>query len=72
MNQILYLVDLIVINMLNLLPHVDEFIIIGLGYLIIGSIGILILLTVVRLYYEIRYGEGLEKRLKMEREKIKE
>jgi hypothetical protein len=59
LSLILFMVYLVVINLLNLISYVDEFIIIGLGYLILGSVGILIVLTGVRLYYEIRYGEAL-------------
>lgn len=56
MNQILYGVFLIVINLINLVDHLDEVMILYIGYGLTGWIAILILLTFIRLYYEIRYG----------------
>lgn len=37
-----------------------------------GIVWFLIILTVFRLYFEIRYGEALEKKIQKERKKVKE
>ncbi len=58
-NQLLYFCFLVVINLINFLDTLEEFILLCLGYGITGWVGILIILTFVRLYYEIRYGEAL-------------
>ena len=59
MNQVLYGVFLIVINFINLLSQLNELIILYIGYAITVWVAFLILMTFVRLYYEIRYGEAL-------------
>lgn len=63
MNQALYGAFLIVINLINFLSPVNELLILYIGYAITGWVSILIVLTFVRLYYEIRYGEALEKQI---------
>ena len=59
MNQVLYGIFLIVINLINMVNFVNEAMILYIGYGITGWVGVLILMTFVRLYYEIRYGEAL-------------
>lgn len=68
-NQFLYCVFLIVINLINLIDIIDDFLVLCLGYFVVGCIYLLILLTVVRLYYEIRYGAALENKIQAEKEK---
>jgi hypothetical protein len=51
LSLILYLVFLSVICLINMTDSIPDIIIIGLGYLILGSIGFLLILTVIRLYY---------------------
>lgn len=63
MNQTLYGVFLIVINLINLVGHLDEAMILYIGYAITGWVAFLIFMTFIRLYYEIRYGEALEKKI---------
>ncbi len=41
--------------------RIDEIIILILGFFITGCCGLLIILTGFRLYYELRYGEDLER-----------
>ena len=67
-NQFLYFVFLVVINLINLIDVIDDFLVLCFGYFVIGCVYLLILLTVIRLYYEIRYGEGLEKTIQAEKQ----
>jgi hypothetical protein len=71
-NQCVYLVFLIFINLINFVKDIDEILVLMMGYFITGCCGVLVLLTAVRLYYELRYGEALEKQIQMEREKEEE
>ena len=71
-NQCVFIVFLIFINLINLLKDMDELLIIILGYFITGCCGLLMILTGVRLYYELRYGEALEKKIQKQREKEEE
>ncbi len=71
-NQCVYLVFLIFINLINFVKDIDEILVSMMGYFITGCCGVLVLLTAVRLYYELRYGEALEKKIQMEREKEEE
>jgi amino acid transporter len=71
-NQCVYLVFLIFINLINFVKGIDEILVLMMGYFITGCCGVLVLLTAVRLYYELRYGEALEKQIQMEREKEEE
>lgn len=66
-NQFLYFVFLVVINLINLVDFIDDFIVLCFGYFVVGCVYFMILLTIVRLYYEIRYGETLEKKIHAER-----
>ncbi len=67
-NQAVYIIFLAFINLINLVDNIDEFLVIMMGYFITGCCGFLMLLTGVRLYYELRYGETLEKQIQKERE----
>jgi hypothetical protein len=67
-NQVVYTVFLAFINLINMVDEIDEILVIMLGYFITGCCGFLMLLTGVRLYYELRYGEALEKKIQKERE----
>lgn len=64
-NQFLYLMFLVVINLINLIDVIDDFLVLCLGYFVIGCVYLLILLSVVRIYYEIRYGETLENQINL-------
>lgn len=59
LNQILYTIFLVFINLINFIGSISDFIILCAGYFVVGGSYLLILLTFVRLYYEIRYGEAL-------------
>lgn len=71
-NQALLIAFLVVINFINLFPDMDEMLIIMMGYFLTGCCGLLILLTVIRLYFELRYGEELDKKIQKEREQEEE
>jgi hypothetical protein len=51
MNQVLYGVFLIVINLINLVSYLNEAMILYIGYAITGWVVFLIILTFVRLFY---------------------
>ena len=53
-NQVVYLVFIIVINLINLVEDLNSLIILILAYFITFCCGVIMLLTIVRLYYEIR------------------
>lgn len=71
-NQCFLIVFLVFINLINLNKDMDELLIIILGYFMTGLCGLLMILTAVRLYYELRFGEALEKKIQKQREKEKE
>ncbi len=71
-NQVVYAVFLAFINLINMVDEIDEILVIMLGYFIKGCCGFLMILTGVRLYYELRYGEALEKKIQKEREQEEE
>ena len=71
-NQIVYLIFLFFINLINFIKEMDELLIMMLGYFITGCCGVLMILTAVRLYYELKYGEALEKEIQKEREREEE
>ena len=56
-NQFVYLVFLIYLNLLNYYEKLDETIDILLGYFMLVCCVGLIILAFVRLYYEFKYGE---------------
>jgi hypothetical protein len=71
-NQMVFIVFLVFINLINLIKDMNELLIIILGYFITGCCGFLMILTGVRLYYELRFGEAMEKKIQKEREKEEE
>lgn len=71
-NNGVVLVFLIVINLLNYLEDLDEIFILGMGFLLTGVSGVVVFLTFVRFYYDLRYGKGLEDKILEEREKEKQ
>ena len=56
-NNVLYFALLVIINVINYTEEIHRDITLGLGYgvIIFGSISIII--TIVRLYYELKYGK---------------
>jgi hypothetical protein len=67
-NQCVFIVFLVFINLINFNKDMDELLIIILGYFMTGLCGLLMTLTAVRLYYELRFGEALEKKIQKQRE----
>jgi hypothetical protein len=65
-NGLLFLY-LVVINLINYINDLDKIIVLLLGYMITFGCGLEMIITVVRLYYELRYGEKLEKKIQEER-----
>ena len=59
-NQCVYIVFLTFINLINMVEEMNETLVIMMGYFISGCCGFLMVLTAIRLYYELRYGEALE------------
>lgn len=66
-SNVLFFVYLAVINLINYVKNLDNLIILLLGYVITFGCGLVIIMTLVRLYYELRYGEKLEKQIQEER-----
>lgn len=58
-NNIVYFIFLVIINVINYTDDIHKDLALGLGYgiIVLGSISIII--TIVRLYYELRYGKEL-------------
>ncbi len=71
-NQCVLIVFLTFINLINMVEEIDELLVIMMGYFITGCCGCLMLLTGIRLYFELRYGEALEKKIQKEREQEEE
>jgi hypothetical protein len=69
LNHVVYIVFLVVVNLINLVNEIDESLVLMLGFFIPGCCALLIILSVVRLYYELRYGEALEREICKERER---
>ena len=65
--QGVYLVFLIGINFINFVGIRNEIISLIIVYTILVFCGIIIIFTVIRLYYEYRYGADLEKKIQKER-----
>lgn len=61
--QGVYGMFLIFINIINFLPLMHDLMVIGMVYGVFGLSLIMIIMTVVRLYYEYRYGVNLEKEI---------
>ena len=68
-NQLIYLGFLIVINLINYLEKLNEMVILMLAYFVCFCCACSIIMTGVRLYYELRYGEELEIQIQEERER---
>ncbi len=68
-NNGVVLAFLIVINLLNYVEELDEIFILGLGFFLTGVSGMVVCLTFVRFYYDLRYGKELEDKILEEREK---
>jgi hypothetical protein len=41
----------------------DDYYILILGYFVVGLVYVVVLFSILRLYYEIRYGETLENKI---------
>jgi hypothetical protein len=57
---VLYGLFLLFINVINFVDKVDEISVLIMGYFMLGGCALIIVLAIVRLYYEYRYGEALE------------
>jgi tagaturonate reductase len=68
-NNGVVLAFLIVINLLNYVEELEEIFILGLGFFLTGVSGMVVCLTFVRFYYDLRYGKELEDKILEEREK---
>jgi hypothetical protein len=66
-SNTLFLVYLAVINLINYVKDLDNLVILLLGYVITFGCAVMMVMTLVRLYYELRYGEELEKQIQEER-----
>lgn len=58
--NIIYLIFLLFINIINFVDDIPDMMTLIFGFLTLGAIVVIIGLTIVRLYYEYRYGEELE------------
>ena len=67
LNNAIYLVFLIIINFINYMPTMQPSIAMYFGYAMIAFCIVSIIITIVRLYYELRYGRELEMQLEEER-----
>jgi len=59
LNNAIYLVFLIIINFINYFDEINQTLMILLGYGMSTCCGISIIITIIRLYYELRYGRAL-------------
>lgn len=71
-NNGVVLVFLVVIYLLNYVEDLDEVFVLGFGFFLTGASGVILFLTFVRFYYDLRYGKELEQKIMIEREKQKE
>ncbi len=55
-NHGVYTIFLVVLNIINFVEKVDEIIILGMGYLIMVSCFVVMVLSIIRIYYQYRYG----------------
>lgn len=62
-NRIIFLTFLAFVTLKNLVVDLNETVMLAMCYFIVGAFFIAISFSFVRLYYDIRYGEALEKRL---------
>lgn len=56
-NRLVYLGFLVFVNIKNLFPNIEELIMLVMVYFVILGLAVVIILSIVRLYYEYRYGE---------------
>jgi hypothetical protein len=66
------LVFLIVIDLLNYVQDLNELFVLGLGFFFTGASGLIMTLTFVKFYYDLRYGKELEDKILEEKKKKKE
>lgn len=64
--QGLYTMFLIFINLINFVPSIHDTIILAVIFVIFGFSLFIVIITAVRLYYEHRFGEHLEKEMQKE------
>ncbi len=64
----MYLVFLAFINLINFTSSINDLLILILGYFVVACAYSLIILVIVRYYYEIRFGSDLEKKIQAEKE----
>jgi hypothetical protein len=67
LNNFIYLVFLIIINFINYMQKMQPAIAMFFGYAMIAFCFVSIVITIIRLYYELRYGRELEMQLEEER-----
>lgn len=58
-NNFVYLVYLVIINVINYSEDIHNDVTLGLGYTVIVCCFISVIITLVRLYYELKYGKEL-------------
>jgi uncharacterized membrane protein len=66
-NNVIYFIFLVIINVINYAEDLHKDVTLGLGYGMIALGFISIIITAVRLYYELRYGKELEQKIQQER-----
>ena len=66
-NNAIYLTFLIVVNFINYLDSIHHDISLLLGYTMLGLCCLSIIFSIIRLYYELRYGRKLEDKLAEEK-----
>ncbi len=62
-NRAVFLSFLGFITLKNLVADINEVVMLGMCFLIVGSVLIMIVLSFIRLYYDLRFGEELEIKL---------
>jgi hypothetical protein len=58
-NQIILLIVLVFVNLLNYVGDLNEILVLALGFLIVGVCAFTVVIGVIRLYFEYRYGRVL-------------
>jgi hypothetical protein len=56
-NNVIYFIFLVIINLINYAEDLHKDVTLGLGYVMIALGSISIIITTVRLYYELSYGK---------------
>ncbi len=62
-NRAVFLAFLGFVTLKNLVAGINEVVMLGMCFLIVGSVFIMIVLSFIRLYYDLRFGEELEIKL---------